>query len=195
MNGNEGLTADRRWQELCTHIRTTDEISFKLLGLVPLISIAAIGVTLLKGAAFTPVLVLLSLFAAAMTTAIWIWERRNIQTCLWLTERAAELERQPAGSTEPGHFYRFPAQGPGGKGKRSAEKFLYGVTIASWLLLPAAVFATRPPHVDGWHTQLLCGAYAVAAIWLGWYAWSAINVAITAEPEELPKASAVQSPP
>ena len=52
--------------------------SFKLLALVPLVSIAGIAATLLKDEPeFTPAVALLSLFAAAVTHAIWIWERRN----------------------------------------------------------------------------------------------------------------------
>src|SRR5262245_61779994 len=108
---------DRRWQELCTHIRTTDDVSFKLIGLVPLVSIAGIAASLLKAEPkFTPLVALLSLFAAAVTLALWIWERRNIQTCLWLRARAAKLEEQVLGSSTPGHFYAFPVS-PAGLGK------------------------------------------------------------------------------
>ena len=42
------LSIDKLYEQLNTSIRTTDDISFKLLGLVPLISGAALGALVLK---------------------------------------------------------------------------------------------------------------------------------------------------
>ena len=169
---------DPRWQGLCQHIHVTDDISFKLLALVPLVSIAGIAATLLKDTInFTPVVALLSLFAAAVTLALWIWERRNIQICMWLIARAADLEKAAFGIETPGQFFARPTQ-PGGQGKRTAEKLVYGLTIGAWLLVPAAVFASqwRGPHSAA--NLLGAAAYASAAGWLGSYAWGALNVDI-----------------
>jgi hypothetical protein len=173
---------DRRWQELCTHIRTTDDISFKLLGLVPLVSVAGIATSLLKAEPkFTPLVALLSLFAAAVTVALWIWERRNIQTCKWLRERAAKLEEPFCSASTPGHFFAFPKE-PGGQGKTKAEKLVYGLTIASWLLLPAAVFASDSTARNSAFPCIGAGAYTLVAVWLGLQARRALLQKIDIEP-------------
>lgn len=174
---------DPRWEGLCHHIHTTDDISFKLLALVPLVSIAAIATTLLKETiGFTPVVGLLSLFAAAVTLALWIWERRNIQTCMWLICSAAEFEKRAFGIEIPDQFFATPAK-PDKLGKAEAEKLVYGLTIAAWLLLPGAVFA---PHWQGPHsdpTWYGVGAYALAAGLLGLYAWHALLLDIKITPD------------
>jgi hypothetical protein len=174
---------DRRWQELCTHVRTTDDISFKLLAFVPLVTAAGIAVSVLKGEPkLTPGVTLLSLFAAAVTRALWIWERRNIQTCLWLRLRAATLEEQVFGPLAPGHFYAFPAP-PGEKGKTQAERLVYGLTIAAWLLLPGALFASELSGGAPPSRWLGAAAYAVAAVWLGVQASRALHARIEVNPE------------
>src|SRR6266571_2454828 len=95
MAGEANLSPDRRFQELCAHIGTTDEISFKLLGLVPLVSGAGIAAVFLKAEVQPSALIcLLSLFAAIVTMALFCWERRNIQICKWLRDQAANLEAE-----------------------------------------------------------------------------------------------------
>jgi hypothetical protein len=175
------IALDPRWKGLCQHIHTTDEISFKLLALVPLVSIAGITTTLLTNQPkFTPVVALLSLFAAAVTHAIWIWERRNIQTCQWLLCRAADLERRAFGGV-PGQFFAAPEK-PGRQGKTEAERLVYGLTIGAWLLLPGAVFASQWPGASA-ATVLGAGAYALAAGWLGVRAWRAVHLKIEINPD------------
>ena len=54
-----GELPEVRWRELCAQIRSTDDVSFKLLGFVPLLSLASISATLLTAQAqFSPLLVL-----------------------------------------------------------------------------------------------------------------------------------------
>jgi len=174
---------DPRWEGLCHHIHTTDDISFKLLALVPLVSIGGIASTLLKDEPeFTPLVALLSLFAAAVTLAIWIWERRNIQTCRWLLCRAAELEEHTYGAVKAGQFFATPAK-PGGKGKTEAEQLIYSLTIAAWLLLPGAVLASQSPGTVSLATLLGAGAYALAAGRLGRHAWRALREKIKIDPD------------
>jgi hypothetical protein len=157
---------DQRWRELCNGIRATDDISFKLLALVPVVTIAGIATSLFKAEPrFTAVVALLSLFAAAATRALWIWERRNIQTCRWLRARAAELEAQVLDAETPGHFLSVPLQ-PGGQGKTEAEQLVYGLTIGAWLLLPGAVFMSQLPTAST-ATWLGAAAYGLSAGWLG----------------------------
>jgi len=136
---------------------------------------------------FTPLLVLLSLFAAGITAALRIWERRNIQTCNWVRARAAELEEQAFGETEAGHFARFPAA-PGGKGKAAAEKIAYGLTIAAWLVLPlaAGLTSTRIPGLN----MAPHVVYAVAATCVGIMAAIALRTRIEITPSSASRRTA-----
>ena len=161
---------DRRWQELCSHVHITDDISFKLLALVPLVSIAGIATSLFKGEAkFVPVVAVLSLFAAAVTRALWIWERRNLQTCEWLRDRAADFEADVFHLDtlkKAGHFYAFPTK-PGKQGKSEAEKLVYGLTISAWLLLPAAIFVSQDLKEASQTAWFGAVVYALVAGWVG----------------------------
>jgi hypothetical protein len=132
-------SAEKRYGEICSAIRFTDDVSFKLLALVPTVSATAIFAVILKGDARpTPLVVLASLLGAAVTFALFRWELRNIQTCRWLQARAAELERTYFGLSEGAfegraaapRFFGLPI------GKTEAERIVYGITIATWLLLP-----------------------------------------------------------
>jgi hypothetical protein len=69
------------YTETCTSIRYTDEISFKLIGFVPLLSG---GVLTFLGSQKPPSIestgaLSLALFAGATTLALFRWELRNIQ--------------------------------------------------------------------------------------------------------------------
>src|SRR5918999_1507341 len=90
------LSVERYYSELCSNIRATDDISFKLLGFVPLISGAGIiGVLSAREELSLPsaAVILVALFAATVTVALYGWERRNIQICIWLIARAADVGR------------------------------------------------------------------------------------------------------
>ena len=132
----------QRYSEICEDIRTTDDVSFKLLGFVPLVS--GIGIfavlDLLGGkAASWPTTVFVSLFGATITYALFRWELRNIQICKWLRSRAEDLERDELGLTV-GPFLGREKEGPKFLGhrmrKETAEKLLYTATIVAWLSVP-----------------------------------------------------------
>jgi hypothetical protein len=80
-------SVERVYAETCTNIRATDDVSFKLLGVVPLLSAAAMLAIFLKDFSFSaekaPLVVFLSIFAALITLGIFRWELRNIQSCSW----------------------------------------------------------------------------------------------------------------
>jgi hypothetical protein len=82
------LTPERAYAETCAIHSRTDEISFKLLGIVPVLSGATMLTFFLKEqlAEKVSLVITLSLFAALITL-------RNIQTCSWLRRRAEALER------------------------------------------------------------------------------------------------------
>ena len=133
------LSIDRVYQETCSGIRTTDDISFKLLGLVPLLSGASILTLFLKddiSAAKGELLYAFAMFAALVTLGLFRWELRNIQTCDWLSQRARALEAaldRPALPRKPGK--------PHSIGKTEAEKWIYTVTICAWLAVPTLLHA------------------------------------------------------
>jgi hypothetical protein len=151
--------AVKRYTEICANIRALDENSFRLLGFVPLVTGAAIVTVTVKGEVLSsPTLMLLSLVGALVTFGLYRWERRNIQICKWLQERADEIEEQefdvkeinkrqfairlqerPPKFTNPEYddmqmFLGYPIT------QRKAEKIIYVTTILAWLALPLMVW-------------------------------------------------------
>jgi hypothetical protein len=141
------------YDQVCANIRATDEISFKLLSLVPLVSGG--GITLLLSTntslARLPLVVFVGLFGAVVTFGLFRWELRNIQTCSRLIRVGASLERERFELLSSGQFsgrknepaprlysgsLRVPAFFRQEIGKREAEKIIYPAVIVAWLLLP-----------------------------------------------------------
>jgi hypothetical protein len=149
-----GVGADKLYEQLSAGIRATDEISFKLLGLVPLVSGAALGTLLFKdaqpiGARLSPSLItLLALFAAAVTLGLFRWELRNVQECAHLIGIAGALARgQLVAVGVPAERRKRPPR-PQRIGKTEAEKIIDGATIVAWLALPPSVGAVSLAPFD-----------------------------------------------
>jgi hypothetical protein len=141
-----GLSADTVYAETCSNIRATDDISFKLMGIVPVLSGATLLTLFIKGPIppENPRLVTaLSLFAAMITLGLFRWELRNIQRCTWLLKRAEAMEEAMEVRK------RLPQLPPAPHkiGKTKAEKWVYSVTIVAWLSIPALVSAGP---IKGW---------------------------------------------
>ncbi|HEX8147622.1 MAG TPA: hypothetical protein VF591_10620 [Pyrinomonadaceae bacterium] len=139
------------YQEICGNIRATDEISFKLLGTVPLVSgVGAGALTVLEKsqllAAYSDYAVIsFSALGALVTFGLYRWEMRNIQKCRWLIARAADFEQELLGPKPPGQrgvqFVGWsedrtpvPSIFKRPWGKTQAEKFIYGGAIAAWFV-------------------------------------------------------------
>jgi hypothetical protein len=98
-----GAMRDDDWlnvyKELLTSIRTTDEISFRLLGFVPTVAgITAGALTLLETSellqtATSGVVVALSIIGFLITFGLFRWELRNAQQCRWFIESAEQFEK------------------------------------------------------------------------------------------------------
>lgn len=132
---SQELSDAKLYEQWCAHIRATDEISFKLIGIVPLVSGTGL-LTFLFAAPPARVLIVLSLFAAAITLGLFRWELRNLQNCKWLVYYADELEKTVL-DREPDMKELEGWPGPPQRiGKSEAEKFIYTVTIVTWLALP-----------------------------------------------------------
>lgn len=143
------------YKDICNNIRVTDDISFKLLGIVPLASGAGSGALtvldksrMLEGQSAL-VVAALSALGALITLGLFRWEMRNIQKCLWLIARAAVFERDILGR-EGLHFngvarkehldaqtindIRIASLLSTPWGKTQAEKLVYMASIGVWLV-------------------------------------------------------------
>jgi hypothetical protein len=176
------------YTNLNTNIRFTDDISFKLLGLVPLFSGSGILVALLRSEYFwSPAIYAMAAFGGLITLGLFRWELRNIQNCLWLINCGKELEKADD-PVKAGLFYRRPGS-PLGIGKAEAEKLIYGVTIFTWLLLPWLVYTTAQaktstiPPVN----QTLNCIYIAFAVIVGSFTLVSMALPLNDEAAPLPK--------
>ena len=120
-----------------TNMRATDEISLKLLAAIPFVSGVGISLLVRKPTEAFPAgaRLLVSLFAAVVTFAIYRWERRNISTCKRYRDYAAYLEKK-YGISPPGQ--EPPKEPPKDRffsrrrAKTEAEILLYWTVIAGW---------------------------------------------------------------
>jgi DNA-directed RNA polymerase subunit F len=131
--------ARRLYDQLCENVRTTDDISFKLLGFVPLIS--GVGITVLLSTntelSSLPVVIFVGLFGAVVTFGLYRWELRNIMTCNWLIHLGSEVEANRLKLTQ-GQFLNRAHPIFFGRpfGKSEAEKIIYWAAIIAWILTP-----------------------------------------------------------
>src|SRR5262245_40054331 len=93
---NSDLFRDQVYQEMRANVRATDEISFKLLGLLPLVTgVAFLAFSVNENTTKKPdLVVVVSLFAAIVTLGLLRWELRNIQNCKWFQLRCEAMEEQ-----------------------------------------------------------------------------------------------------
>jgi hypothetical protein len=149
-----------KYHHISENIRFTDEISFKLLGLVPLVSGATFGLALFKNEAFwSPAVFYISLFGSLITLALFRWELRNLKNCEYLKTCLPKLNG--AGSSvenkAPGLLLnKLPF------GKTEAEKFIYAISTLAWMGLPCAVFQVT--HDTG-HTQTSATEFNAPLYW------------------------------
>jgi hypothetical protein len=135
--------ATQLYDQVCASVRATDESSFKLLSLVPLVSGGGIAILLSTNTTFArlPLVVFVGFFGAVVTFGLFRWELRNIQTCSRLIDVGARLERERFKLPSSGQFSgrrSRPAPALFGRpiGKTEAEWIIYSAVIAAWLLLP-----------------------------------------------------------
>lgn len=158
----ESLTAEKIYAEICTNIRETDDSSFRLLNLVPLVSgTALVGLVLRKDGLPPDLVQLLALFAAAITLGLFRWELRNVQTCSWLIKSAYAIEQAALAAQGRVDTFRPRPDAPQGIGKTEAEKLIYTVTVLAWLALPFAVGAV-PLLPKGGH--FMCHIVAIVIL-------------------------------
>jgi len=133
------------YQQIHEHIRSKDEVSFKLMSLIPLISGGGISLLAQSGSATWGVKLFVSVFAAVAVFGIFRWELRNIQWCSWLWLRAESMgDSQHPVAPE----LRF-APRRAVVGKTQAEVIVYLAVIIAWLLLPGMDALARPRETPG----------------------------------------------
>jgi hypothetical protein len=190
VNEQQGkLSPDTVYQQIHENIRTTDDISFKLMNLVPLISAGGISL-LAKSDISWNVKCFVSVFAAIVVFGIFRWELRNIQSCNWQRARAErmddpglpdapELRFIPRALVQLMRFLmnklRKPGptkkEGPVRIGKTQAEIIIYLTVILAWLLLPGVNGLWRPDRTPGgW-----IGAVTSLVLGVGLAAWIALS--------------------
>jgi hypothetical protein len=158
------LSVSDLYVQAYTNMRATDEISLKLLAAIPFVSGVGISLLVRKPTEAFPAeaRLLVSLFAAVVTFAIYRWECRNISNCRRYRDCAAELERpyldellqngkaslqknDVPNSGSPGYWFlswRWVKWIQSWKwGKTAAERLLYWTVIVGWLATGIYVFS------------------------------------------------------
>jgi hypothetical protein len=135
MDNNSIPELDKLYSETNANIRFTDEISFKLLGLVPFVSGAGIFGLTISDLTSSPFATLISFFAAFVTFALFMWELRNINMCKWFVSRAERIEREnfrmqvkDVKRPEPKRLLGLSAR------KTTSEYIIYLSAIGTWII-------------------------------------------------------------
>jgi hypothetical protein len=165
------------YEALQAGIKETDEISFKLLGLVPLVNgTALLAAVLGLSSSQSPAIVVLSLFGALVTLGLFWWELRNIGLCLWYISLAEHFEGAILGQVGVPDELRERPSAPGNVGKRRAEKLIYSTVILSWLLLPVMLLCPQALPRMAWV------AYGVLAVGIVFWTVRALRAEVEPVP-------------
>lgn len=182
---------DRVYGELCAEVRSTDDVSFRLLWVLLTLAAAGIAISVLEADTVWPSAIYpMAVFGATVSFGLFRWELRNLQICRRAIRAVVELD-EAAGSAageERKTARRFPGLSAPRIlgwpfGKTQAEKLIYSATILLWLSLPGVARvcteegrggASGAPHV-GVTTAYLAVAGAIAAMTL-------LSIASSTEP-------------
>ena len=178
------LSNDTYYTNLNNNIRSTDDISFKLLGIVPLFSGSGILIAVFKSELFwSPAIYVIGAFGALVTLGLFRWELRNVQTCVWLIKCGAVLE-EATNAGKPGQFHRRPGA-PMRIGKTQAEKLIYSVIVFTWLLLPWLVYSTAQAKSNAalYVNETLNSIYIAFAVIVGIVTMVSVVVPLNVEPK------------
>ena len=148
------------YREICKKIKDTDSISFKLLVLVPIVSVTSLMIfwsSLDDLPDFT--LLLAGLFGALVTYFIFRWEKRNRQISKVFKQYACIMEarkmEQEDGSEPSNEKFNGPysllandgkpsllkdKNSDRGWGKSESENAVYITTMVLWLIMPLLRF-------------------------------------------------------
>ena len=125
------------YNQVCQSWRQHVDVRFKLLALVPSLSLVALGVLFggvpapLAGLASVPRL-LLTLLGMALVAGLWIYDTRNSELHDDLVSRGRRIEEDLGIHTGAFRGRLLPKQGWITHG--TATRLIYGATLAAWLL-------------------------------------------------------------
>lgn len=159
------LTPEALYTQLSENLRTSDEISFKLLSLVPLTTLLTFIGILIKEDTITwsPLFYCFGVFGAILIWGIFRWELRNIQRCVWYCELIDKMEAQvDKDIPDMKKKYPRPSFFKWKMGKTESEKVIYTVLILAWLAFPVII------------KGLKVGAFQN----MGWFDWTYYGIAI-----------------
>jgi hypothetical protein len=147
------------YKEVCTSYHAIDEFRTKLLGVLPVASIAGILVvgkdTPFAEGALQPLIGFASFFGAAFTLGLFLFEIRGILRCHHLIERGKTLEESLAVEGQF-HVCSHEHKGEGPESffnAKVAACAVYSLVFAAWLFM-----AIR--FTFGWH-PIGCGLTAI----------------------------------
>lgn len=162
-------TNDAVYQQLYEQLRAKDDVSFKLLSLVPLISGAGISI-LIKIDLTWGLKCFVSSFGATVTFCIFRWELRSIRWRDWLLKRANEIENVVAPSAPE---IRISPQRRVAVGKTEAETILCLTVTLAWLVLPGLDAFMRLEEKPG-----VAGAAVALAVGVVLGAWTVLTTTV-----------------
>jgi hypothetical protein len=124
------------YNQVCQSWRQAVDVRFKLLALVPSVSLVALGVVFggavaLPGVAALPK-ALLALLGLALVAGLWIYDSRNSELHDDLISRARRIEDELGVHT--GAFRGRPAPRHGWIAHGTATGLIYGATLIAWLM-------------------------------------------------------------
>jgi hypothetical protein len=124
------------YNQVCQSWRQSVDVRFKLLALVPSVSLVALGVAFggsapLPGVASLPK-VLLALLGLALVLGLWIYDTRNSELHDDLISRARRIEEELGVHT--GAFRGRPTPRQRWIAHGTATGLIYGATLFAWLM-------------------------------------------------------------
>jgi len=125
------------YTQVCQSWRQHVDVRFKLLALVPSVSLVALGV-LFGGVVAPPVGIaslprlVLALLGAALVAGLWIYDTRNSELHDDLVSRGRRIEEELGVHTGAFRGRLLPKRGWIAHG--TATRLIYGATLAAWLL-------------------------------------------------------------
>jgi hypothetical protein len=152
------------YQEICKSHATITDFRAKLLALLPLASGTG-ALLLLTREANTRYFGPIGLYGLAITSGLFIYELRGIQTCIGLRDHAAALEEALRIPTGHGQFRNRPRAAFGGFiGAEGASWTIYLAILVGWAYTAGLGFGWWRRVPAGW--LALAYAVALAAKWL-----------------------------
>jgi hypothetical protein len=133
--------------EACSAWRLLTEVRFKLLALIPPVSALALtGIVSAKGpleGTGRSVRLAAAVFGLLITTALYIYERRNSELYSYLVNRAEQMECELG--VERAVFRGRPRPSRSLMSHRVALHLIYGLVLAAWILAAIAVLVGNVP--------------------------------------------------